>query len=122
MNLTGRPPYIKGKKRKAPAERNAPTILDRRYWKVVAEVGCILAHALTGAGSECEGRITIHHCGTRAGGRKNHRLVLPLCWEHHVGAKGIDGKRISTREWETKYGTETVLLKRLERHLKRKGC
>lgn len=114
MNLTGRPPVQKSRARKNPAKRNQPTALDRRYWKAVAAVGCIVA-GLT----PCDGRTTIHHCGTGAGGRKDHKRVLPLCWGHHLGPHGIDGKRLSKREWQDKYGTELVLLKRLERIIKR---
>lgn len=112
MNLTRRPPYQKTEKRKAPAKRNQPTALDRRYWSAVAKVGCIVK-GLT----PCQGRITIHHCGTGAGGRKDHRQVLPLCWGHHLGPHGIDGKRLSKREWQDKYGTELKLLVRLHRML-----
>ena len=110
MNLTGRPVTKKGEKH---THGKAPTSLDRKYWKAVADVGCIV-QGLT----PCEGRITIHHCGTGAGGRKDHRKVLPLCWGHHLGPHGIDGKRISKRAWQDKYGTELALLKRLERRLK----
>ena len=109
-NLTGRPVYTKGAGKKP---RNAVTVLIRRYWKAVAAVGCIVVGS-----TPCEGRITIHHCGTGAGRRKDHRKVLPLCWGHHLGAQGIDGKRMSKRDWQAKYGTETALLKRLERLLK----
>lgn len=115
-NLTGRPPYTKSKPVLV-VRRNQPTALDKRYWKHVITVGCILANAVSEAGFECEGRITIHHCGTGGGGRKNHKLVLPLCWEHHVGGRGIDGQQMSKREWQTKYGSEEKLLKRLERLL-----
>ena len=109
MNLTGQKTHRKGIKR---ARNKAPTSLDRKYWKAVAAVGCIVK-GLT----PCEGRITIHHCGTGAGGRKDHRQVLPLCWGHHLGPHGIDGKRISKREWQNRYGDEVNLLKRLERLL-----
>lgn len=113
MNITRRPPYRKTAKRSAPARRNEPTALDRRYWKAVAAVGCIVVGS-----TPCDGRITIHHCGTGAGGRKDHRKVLPLCWGHHLGPHGIDGKRLSKRDWQDKYGTELVLLKRLERYMR----
>ena len=110
MNLTGRQVYIKGGRRQG---KTAVTTLIRRYWSAVASVGCIVA------GLSCGGRITIHHCGTGAGGRKDHGKVIPLCWNHHLGPEGIDGKRMSKRAWQDKYGTELVLLKRLERLLKK---
>ena len=110
MNITGRPVYIKGARKQG---KNVVTVLIRRYWKAVAAVGCIVKGS-----TPCEGRITIHHCGTGAGGRKDHMKVIPLCWMHHLGPHGIDGKRMSKREWQDKYGTEIVLLKRLERYLK----
>lgn len=36
--------------------------------------------------------------------------VLPLCWRHHLGPEGIDGKKMGKRVWEEKYGTEEHLL------------
>lgn len=113
MNLTGRPPYQKTQ-RKRSNKRNTPTTRDRLYWRYVAEAGCVAA-GLT----PCGGRITIHHCGTGAGGRKDHAKVVGLCWQHHLGAEGIDGKKMSKRQWQEKYGTETLLLRKLERMLRK---
>ena len=78
----------------------------------MAKAGCIVAGS-----TPCEGRITIHHCGTGAGGRKDHKKVIPLCWGHHQGPQGIDGKRMSKRAWQEIYGSEEKLLKRLMRRL-----
>ncbi len=77
----------------------------------VAALGCIVKGC-------CAQQVTIHHCGTYMGGGRNHKRVLPLCWEHHLGAEGIDGKRMSKREWEAKYGTEEELLARVDGMLK----
>lgn len=112
MNLTGRPVYQKGQKNK---KRNRPANkLERRYWEKVRAVGCIVK-------GYHKGRITIHHTGTGAGGRKDHMKVLPLCEHHHTGDGGINGSKISRREWEDTHGSEIVLLKRLERILKQRG-
>jgi len=97
VNLTGQDVYQKGQKRKL---SNQPSAEDRKHWERVRELGCIVKDSC------CQGYTTIHHCGTRRGGRKDHRKVIPLCWEHHLGANGIDGKRISFREWQERFGTE----------------
>lgn len=78
---------------------------ERRTWERIIELGCIV-----GPSPHCQGRITIHHCGTGAGGRKDHKLVVGLCWGHHLGPEGIDGKRVSKRQWQEKYGTEIGLM------------
>lgn len=57
---------------------------------------------------------TIHHCGTYMGGGRDHLRAIPLCWPHHLGPEGIDGKRLSKRQWQQKYGTETALLQQTE--------
>lgn len=66
----------------------------------VASLGCLI----------CHGPATIHHCGTYMGGGRDHMKVLPLCWHHHLGPEGIDGKHMGKRVWEAKYGTEEELL------------
>lgn len=81
---------------------------ERRYWSRVVACGCIVGPL------GCAGRVTIHHCFTGGGGRKNHKLVLPLCWGHHLGPDGIDGKRLSKREWQEKHGAESYLMRLLE--------
>lgn len=68
----------------------------------VASLGCII--------EGCGGPATIYHCGTYMGGGRDHMRVLPLCHYHHQGPEGIDGKAMSKRQWETKYGTEKALL------------
>lgn len=112
MNLTGRPVYKKGQFLKK--RGNQPTRQDRTRWAIIASLGCIV-----GPVRSCAGRITIQHCGTGAGGRKDHAKVIPLCWEHHLGKEGIDGKRMSKRAWQEKYGAEITLLRITEQRLKR---
>lgn len=89
-----------------------PTAAQKRRWNAIVELGCIV-----GPSTYCQGRITIQHCFTGAGGRKDHSKTIPLCWAHHLGAEGIDGKRMSKREWQRKYGTEAELLAKTERML-----
>jgi hypothetical protein len=66
--------------------------------------------------------MTVHHCGTGAGGRKDHRKVIGLCYGHHQGDEGIDAKHNgspqSKRAWMKKYGTEDMLLERVRMALK----
>ena len=78
---------------------------ERRFWSQIIDLGCIVGPSL-----HCNGRLTIHHCGTGAGGRKNHKHVICLCWSHHQGAEGIDGQRMSKRQWQEKYGSEVSLI------------
>jgi hypothetical protein len=79
------------------------TKLEKIHMSKVAELGCII----------CGAEATIHHCGTYMGGGRNHMRVLPLCWAHHLGPEGIDGKRMSKRQWETKYRSEEMLLEQV---------
>lgn len=107
MNICGRPVYEKTPKSKHPRRFSAE---EKRHMDKVRKVGCIIKN------HECEGRTTIHHTGTGAGGRKNHMKVLPLCEEHHLGTRGINSLTgaMSRREWESVYGTEAELLIKLE--------
>jgi Recombination enhancement, RecA-dependent nuclease len=100
VNLTGRPVAPKGQNRKSRGKARPASAAERRHWARVRAIGCIIGNLL------CQGRTTIHHCGTRRGGRKDHMKVIPLCWEHHLGGTGIDGKRMSFAEWQEKFGTE----------------
>lgn len=82
-----------------------PTTEERRHWTAIVAIGCIV-----GPSTYCQGRLTVHHCGTGAGGRKDHRNVICLCWGHHQGPEGIDGQVLSKRGWQQKYGTEISLM------------
>jgi hypothetical protein len=106
MNLCNRPVYVKSEK-----SDKKPTAAEKRHMDKVVKLPCIVGP------DECNYapyyRSTLHHCGTGAGGRKNHKKVLPLCCRHHTGDLGINGG-LSRREWEVRYGTEEQLLKKLE--------
>ena len=82
-----------------------PTVAQKMRWNAVIDLGCIV-----GPSTYCGGRITIHHCFTGGGGRKDHQKTIGLCWSHHLGSEGIDGKRMSKRAWQAKYGAEGALL------------
>jgi hypothetical protein len=75
----------------------------------VASLGCAV--------NNCYQPATIHHCFTGMGRRKNHTETIGLCWQHHLGQEGIQGKKISKRAWESKYGTEEALLEKTSRML-----
>lgn len=110
MNLTGRPPYQKGTAKK---KRNVPTEAQRKRWQKLVSLGCILSRL--GITHECRGRVTIHHCHTGGGGRKDHDLVVPLCANMHTGPGGIDGRQeFSKRSWQEKYCTEDAMLAEVE--------
>lgn len=83
----------------------AATKSERAHMDRVAALGCVV----------CKSPATIHHCGTYMGGGRDHSKVLPLCWMHHQGPEGIDGKRMSKREWEKKYGTEEQLMEKVRK-------
>lgn len=82
-----------------------PTTNEKRHMDRVAALGCIVR--------ACGCTATIHHCGTYMGGGRDHMRVLPLCWPHHLGPEGIDGKKMGKRVWEEKYGSEEELLARV---------
>lgn len=87
----------------------AATKAQKAHMSRVASLGCLI----------CRGPATIHHCGTGAGGRRDHNKVIPLCWEHHLGREGVDGKAMSKRAWQEKYGSEESLLAQVEFELKK---
>ena len=93
-----------------------PTAAQKRRRSAILELGCIVG--IIFGQHHCKGRPTWHHCGTGAGGRKNHDYTICLCWEHHQGDDGIDGQRISKRAWQEKWATETILFDKTEQLLK----
>lgn len=99
-NLTGRPIYLKGAKRKRVTR---PTVAQLKWWQKLREMGCIL----------CGGPASVHHCETGGGGRKDHDKVLPLCHTHHQGEQGIH--KLSRPVWEDIYGKEQELMDKLKR-------
>jgi hypothetical protein len=111
MNLTGQLPY-----KKTPKGSKNPTRAQRERWERVRALGCILT--IMGRPHLCRGDITIHHCGTSGGGRKNHNAVVPLCYESHLGESGIDGRnKISKIGWQQKFATEDAMLETVARCL-----
>ena len=87
---------------------NNPTVEQRRRWSRIQALGCII----------CGAAASIHHCGTGAGGRKNHDAVLPLCFKHHQNGTPEDPSIHPWRKrFEEKYGAENELLEKLERLL-----
>lgn len=112
MSLCGRPPYQKGQLKKSRSAARKPNAEELRHWEKVVHQPCVAGPF------GCGGRMTIHHCFTGGGGRKNHMLVLPLCHEHHQGRDGIDGRVISKKQWQEKHGSEAELLALLDERLK----
>lgn len=91
---------------------SAPTAAHRRRWSAIVDFGCIVT--VIGLTHACSYRRTIHHCFTGGGGRKEHDKTICLCWNMHLGEEGIDGGRLSKRQWQTKYASETELLEKTE--------
>lgn len=82
-----------------------PSAAQKARYSAIVELGCIV-----GPNSDCRPPLTVHHCFTGAGGRKDHWKTICLCWGHHLGPRGIDGKRMSKRAWQVYYGAEQALL------------
>jgi hypothetical protein len=82
-----------------------------RHEKII-ELGCAVRRLRRK--TPCKGRNTIQHAQTKMGGGeshgRNHDKVYCLCYEHHLGAEGIDGKRMGRRVWEAKYATEEYFM------------
>ena len=87
--------------------KKAATKAEKLHMDRVAALGCII----------CSMPATIHHCGTYMGGGRDHMKTIGLCWEHHLGKEGIDGKQMGKRKWESKYGTEESLLEQVHAEL-----
>lgn len=107
MNLTGRPPYQKGQRiKKLP---NVATVKQRARWERLRALGCIVRRM--GIAHPCFGGVTIQHCFTGAGGRKDHDQVVPMCWSTHIGPDGIDGRQnYSKRTWQEHFTTEQAMI------------
>ena len=93
-----------------------PTAAEKRRFSAVVALGCAVSVMHL-----CSSRKTIHHCFTGAGGRKVHKDTICLCWNMHLGRDGIDGQRLSKRQWQAIYGSEAVLLAETERRLTEGG-
>ncbi|MCK9622185.1 MAG: Ref family recombination enhancement nuclease [Methylobacter sp.] len=83
-----------------------PTKSQRKRWELIRGLGCIVCRAWLAE---------IHHCGTGAGGRKDHDKVIPLCPVHHTGIYGIH--KIGRKRFAENYGTEEELMQQVEERL-----
>lgn len=83
----------------------APTKAQREKWGRVRELGCML----------CKKPAQIHHALTGGGGRKDHDKVIPLCFDHHIGACGIH--HLGRKKWQASYGSELDMLETVENML-----
>lgn len=63
----------------------------------IASLGCILCHHLDYGHSEA----CIHHI-RRGGMKRSNAPVIPLCWHHHQGPKGVHG--LGRRAFVDEYG------------------
>ncbi len=77
----------------------SPTKAQQKRWTNIRLLGCII----------CGGVVEIHHCGTGAGGRKDHSKTIGLCFHHHSGLWfGIHS--VGREKWQLMFGTENELL------------
>ena len=90
------------------SKSNNPTAAQKRRFAALAEMGCIV----------CEAPANIHHCFTVKGCRKDHDKTIPLCDRHHNpnGEWGV-ALHAGKRAWEAIYGTEEVLLDKVNLRL-----
>lgn len=95
--------------------KNHRTEAHKKRHDMLVNIGCAVEGAFHA------GRITVHHCFTGMGRRKDHDKTIGLCWEHHLGATGIDGKKMGKRVWESLFGTEEQLLEKVNRRLEHAG-
>lgn len=91
----------------------APTKEQRKRWGQIVELGCCVNNW------ECYGRVTVHHCFTGGGGRKDHDEVIPLCVAHHTSHEfGIDGRgKFSKITWQEHYQTEEYYINEINSKL-----
>jgi hypothetical protein len=117
MNLTGRPPYVKGQK---PKKRSGK---DPARLAMVAELPCVICHEFKMPQTS---PTQVHHCihGRNSMGRKSpDSMTIPLCEGHHQG--DFDTSKIALHrapnDWKQAYGLDTDWLSWVEYHLGRKG-
>lgn len=108
-NLTGRAPYQKGDAGNTRARK--PNAEELKHWARVLQLPCAVTY-LEPMPSPCKGRMGLHHAETGQGKRKDHMKVLHMCWNHHQGPDGIDGREygMSKRRWQEIHTTERELL------------
>jgi hypothetical protein len=93
----------------------SPTAAEKRHLNSVAELGCIVCKIHEGTYTPAE----IHHIDGKTKPRA-HFNVLPLCYWHHRGNNDCEtftSRHPYKSEFESRYGTETDLLKRVEEFL-----
>lgn len=86
------------------------TVAVRRYWSLVAALGCIVCHAPAEI-AHCHGGSMVPVMGPHAKGKKIARfdwLVLPLCPNH--GREQFGGLDADVRAWEGRYGFQMMWL------------
>lgn len=77
---------------------------EREWLNRVEELGCVI----------CRGPAQIHHLLSRKRGmgtKASHYETIPVCFNHHVGRKGIH--QIGRKTWEAKYDTEENFLQKI---------
>lgn len=75
------------------------TKAEREHMDGVASLGCIACIERGQYDTPAE----IHHCGTGAGGRRNHMAVAPLCPEDHRWKNSVNKLGKYRREVEARW-------------------
>lgn len=102
---------------KAKPGKHAPTKDEAAWMDAIVRYGCI-ACRIDGVRPR---RTAVHHL-LRGGVRMGHKHTIGLCDPgHHQGGKplGMVSRHPDKAAFEKKYGTETQLLKKLQRLLKK---
>jgi translation initiation factor RLI1 len=84
--------------------KHGKTAEEKSHLDKVASLGCVI----------CGKRATIHHIRI-VGEPRNHKKVIPLCYNHHQGVEGIH--TLGKKAWREKHGHELEHLKRIEEML-----
>lgn len=76
-----------------------PTQTEKAHMQAVSDLSCV---ACIERGQH-ETVAEIHHCGTGAGGRRNHMNVVPLCPHDHRFANSVNKLGKYRREIEARW-------------------
>lgn len=87
----------------------------RRHWNAVAAMGCIVTRAPATLHHAHGGSMKLRGIHRSVGRKTSDWLVIPLSWELHLGAEGID--RIGVVRWEAKWGKQADMLDEIVRRL-----
>jgi hypothetical protein len=84
--------------------KSGKTAEEKAHLGRVASLGCVI----------CGKPACIHHIRI-TGEPRDHKKVIPLCWDHHQGPNGIH--TMGKKDWRFLYGHELDYLKQVMEEL-----